>query len=546
MVSQDKKSGKFPALKKLPRRMASLVMQNKAEALLIFLCALLLFPNLGDRTFGGDEPYGIEAAGNIMRTGLPEWRSSASLDYNRTFVYNSPPSEYIMAASMFVFGFGELAARLPMALFGLASAIAIYLFVRRVANRKLALVALILTVFSAMFYLHSREARYYPMALFFNIIFLYAFHEYFILKKDKKWLYYMSAAIAVMFYIHIETAFYASIALAAWLLIKRKSYNYREILKPAAAFILSLVPLGVLVTLSNTYNLTAAGAPPILQSGFFGIFIYYFFSGIFYFLLFFVPVVFLFLIPKATKNFDKSLMIFFALLVASNILVSSTISPFGAPATRKLFVSLFPIVALINAAVIYYLWSARPWRRTLAIIALCLLLFTNFLYLFPANFITGPLNSYKIETLPDSTKSTFIERVFQPRYYFANYLFEISHHYESSIEPTLHLLENGSAGNTVLYPTRNNIYTEYLDAKEMKIVYSINYSAGKSFDWIVWENWKGNVSSLGIDMSNYQAYSYTSPSYIDDFWGDMPDLVNHLFSSGSVSRLNMTIYKKSS
>jgi 4-amino-4-deoxy-L-arabinose transferase-like glycosyltransferase len=531
-------------LRSVALRLAAIARAHKAEVLLLLLAAVLVFTSLGDRSFGGDEPFGVELAGNIVRYGIPLMHDSPGLDSELTLTINSPLSEYLMASSFMLFGFSEFSARLPFAVFGLLSIVAIYLLTLRVSgNRKLALIALVLVVLSAAFYLHTRHARYYILALFLNTVLIYAFHEFFIKRNGGKWPYAVIASITLLFYAHPETALYTSVAAVAWLMVKRKSVGLKRMAFVAGPSLLLLLPLGFLVLSSKTYSLTAAGLPPIVQAGFFGIFAYYMSSGVFYYLIFFVPILFLFALPKALRPYDRSVLLLFALLVLSHLVVASAVGPFGTPSIRKLLVGTFPVAIFANAAVIYFfLAKTKRHYKVIGLAALALLSLTNLLFLFPAVFFKDTFAQAGLP-VPEETKRAFVANALQPRFYMADLLYEITHHFETPIEKTLEFLRDGKPGDTILYPRGPNLIP-YTDQMGMKLSSVIDDARAHSFDWVIWEDVMGNISEAGIDVASYEAVRYSIPSWRDNFWIDTADPVHHSFNSEEIPKLDVTIYRK--
>ncbi len=519
-----------------------ILMSNKIELILFTLIFVLLFFNIGDRTFGGDENFGVEVAGNILRNGIPTIRETPDLNYNTTFTVNSPVSEYIMASSIYIFGFSEAAARIPMAFFGFLSAILIYLLVLRVSgNKKIALLGLTIITFSTLFYLHGQHARYYTMALLFNTAFLYAFHEYFIKNNSGKWLYVLIASMTLFFYTHAETAVYTCIAASIWILIKRKEINLNKILSAGIPIFLLILPLAFLILSSKTYSITAAGLPPILEPRFAEIFAYYLSTGIYYYILFFVPIIFLIFLPRSMKKYDKSMILLFFLVVVSHLVIASLIGPFGTPSIRKLFVGTFPITVFVISSIIYSLYSENR-LKPIAVILMCLLLFTNLISLFPLVFFKGVILDTDTSLIPKSTKDIFISKTLEPRFYFADYLYQITNHYESSSEKILDTILKGSRGNKILYPNGVPMHV-YTDGAGMKISYVLDDAKIYNFDWVILEDDVKTKANNLIDLSKYTSATYSIPAYRNDPWMDTADPVHHRFRSDSVERINVTIYK---
>jgi 4-amino-4-deoxy-L-arabinose transferase-like glycosyltransferase len=526
-------------------KFVSLCCSNKIELALLLLAAVLLFYNLGDRAFGGDETYTMQPVQSILATGIPQFRSNISLNYTQEIGISTPVPEYLTAISLRIFGFSEYAARLPFALAGFFAVIAIYLFVRRVsASRKIALLAMCLTVFSAMFYIHARQARYYSITLLLVTVFFYAFYEYFIAKKNGKWGYVFTAVMILLFYSHVETAIYTSAAVVVWFLVKHRDVGLKRFFMPVIPTVIATVPLFFLLATTKTYSLLGS-APVIFRQSFLGIFVYYFGTAIFYLFIFFIPVIFLLFLPRIVKKYNTSFLLFLMLFIASHLLLSSLVGFAGAPTMRKIFVAMFPIVVLFNAEVIYFIWARKgQLMKAIAIAAICLLIFTNFLLIFPAVFFKDNFNSLSLTTLPDSTRDRFIGRSLQPRFYFADYMYGITHHYESPLEKTIMLLRNGSAGDTVLYPTNWDMMDPYINAMDMKISYKLDDVKQHNFTWIIWEDYKGSLENMGVDLTKYKEIHYSVPSYINDSNIDMPDLVHYRFWSDGAPEMNITVYER--
>jgi hypothetical protein len=272
-----------------------------------------------------------------------------------------------------------------------------------------------------------------------------------------------------------------------------------------------------------------------MQLNFSGIFALYIFTGVYYYLLFFVPFIFLFMIPKSMKKYDRRLLLLFLLVVLSHIVIASISSPFGTPSIRKLFVGTFPIDVIFLAAALNYLLDKKVVVKMLAVVLTLFLIFTNFVSLFPLAFFKAPLMQMNTPFIPDNIKDAFINKTLEPRYYFADFLYEVTHHYESTIENTLDALK-GSPGMTVLYPGGFPM-TPYMNERGMKISSDINDLNTIVFDWIVVES----NNRILVTNSSYEKIDYSIPSY-DDLWMDTADPVHHRFRSDNVPRIAVTIF----
>ncbi len=93
--------------------------------------------------------------------------------YSRSYL-NVP----LIAFSMLLIGPTEFAARLPSVFFGVLTIPLVFFFVRKIGDKKLALIAAFLVTFSVLEIAWSRQARMYQQLQFFYILSLYFFYEF--------------------------------------------------------------------------------------------------------------------------------------------------------------------------------------------------------------------------------------------------------------------------------------------------------------------------------------------------------------------------------
>lgn len=83
---------------------------------------------------------------------------------------------YLVAVSFKIFGTNTFAARLPFALFGVATVLLTYFFTKSLSNnRKTTAIATILLLLSVSFIILSRQCRYYSLIAFFSLLGLYSY-----------------------------------------------------------------------------------------------------------------------------------------------------------------------------------------------------------------------------------------------------------------------------------------------------------------------------------------------------------------------------------
>ncbi len=198
------------ALDEAPRAPA----RQRPDWVLLFVLvagAWLLLANLGETYLWTDECEAACLAESILEHGLPlafdgrnyttQWVVAKREDFNDDLVWVLSPwlQLYVCAGSFALFGVSTFAARLPFALAGLACLPMIYALARRVTgDRRVARAAALLLLTCIPFLLHSRQARYYPVAMFAT---LWAVHAYVgVLERRRFSTPQLVAAVAVLFH----------------------------------------------------------------------------------------------------------------------------------------------------------------------------------------------------------------------------------------------------------------------------------------------------------------------------------------------------------
>ena len=141
---------------------------------IVALAALLLLANLGNRFLWQDEAQTALIAGSVLDGGIPrgtDGRNSFSqevgVEYGPDGIWkwHTWLSFYPVAATLAIFGETSFAARLPSALFALATVLLAFFTARGLwHDRRAALATAGLLALSVPFLLLSRQARYYALA----------------------------------------------------------------------------------------------------------------------------------------------------------------------------------------------------------------------------------------------------------------------------------------------------------------------------------------------------------------------------------------------
>jgi hypothetical protein len=153
----------------------------------IFLGALVLFlflTNLGNIYLWQDEAQRALIAKTILHDGFPRgydglnyFSQELGREYGDNFLWKwNPWLPFYVLALFFSAHISTFTARLPFALFGIATVALAYLFVRTIlGERRSALLAAIILTTSVPFLLLSRQCNYYSMTAFFSLLSLYGY-----------------------------------------------------------------------------------------------------------------------------------------------------------------------------------------------------------------------------------------------------------------------------------------------------------------------------------------------------------------------------------
>ncbi|MDH3212308.1 MAG: glycosyltransferase family 39 protein [Myxococcales bacterium] len=194
-----------------------------ALALPATLAAVLLLANLGDRLLWQDEAQTALIARTILSHGIPlgsdgtnYFSQELGREYaqNHVWKWHAWLPFYAVSASFLVFGTNTFAARLPFALFGIATVILTYATARTLwRDRRAAAAAAAMLAVCVPFLILSRQCRWYAFATFFSLLGLYAYAGLRRGAHRRAWL--LFGALTLLFHSHY---LYAATLLATLLL----------------------------------------------------------------------------------------------------------------------------------------------------------------------------------------------------------------------------------------------------------------------------------------------------------------------------------------
>ena len=158
--------------------------------IILAVCSVLLFANLGNQYLWQDEAETAVLAKNTLQFGFPKAFDgkntvnprigeyySVGFGDNYTWLYHPWIQFYITAFSFFLFGASTFTARLPFALIGVINVLMLYLLALRITKERfLANCAALLVTFSVPYLLFMRQCRYYAPAVFF-VLFILLFYS---------------------------------------------------------------------------------------------------------------------------------------------------------------------------------------------------------------------------------------------------------------------------------------------------------------------------------------------------------------------------------
>lgn len=160
-------------------------LERAVVALILLLAAALFLTNLGNHFLWQDEAQTALLARTILSHGIPlgfdgtnYFSQELGIEYGDDHVWkwHTWLSFYLVAASLWLFGNNAFAARLPFALFGIATVALTYVTARGFwRNRTTAASAALMLALCVPFLVLSRQSRYYSLTAFLSLLGLYAY-----------------------------------------------------------------------------------------------------------------------------------------------------------------------------------------------------------------------------------------------------------------------------------------------------------------------------------------------------------------------------------
>jgi mannosyltransferase len=161
------------------------ILENHVDYILLLLVSLigasLRFYNLGAKSLWFDELAQVTISKTIIHDlSLPQMGFLQGMWWEL-----SPPLDYFITHFMLVFGSSEWILRLPAAIFGVLSILAIFLLAKELFGVPVGLISAFLLSISPMHIWYSQEVRVYSLFMFLTILSFLFFYQ--ITKKDNIW-----------------------------------------------------------------------------------------------------------------------------------------------------------------------------------------------------------------------------------------------------------------------------------------------------------------------------------------------------------------------
>lgn len=484
----------------------------------IILGLFLYFTNLGNIYLWQDEAQTALISQTVLQNGIPKgtdgknfFSQELGAEYGEDYTYkwHTWLPFYILAATFKAFGSTTFTARLPFALFGLASLLLTYFLTRKLFdNERTAVMSTLVLLFSVPFMILSRQSRYYSMTAFFSLMTAYGYQRLVRGEKHGSLAYFAGATL--LFHTHYIYVATLVTALSVHLLL-----FYHERWKPFLIATLAVLVFNGpwIIWLSSMnygeqYGSTLFAWQPFAWrlTGFGKDIFQYLFSP--YILV--IPVVvaaYMRLRKRALPGPDKNLAAAICLpvlFIGSTVMALSLSAP--APFFRYL-APLIPFFAILAGSVFAY---AMQLHKVAGVILVAGLIF------------------------------------FSP---MKDYLYELTHDYNGPIEGIATFLNENADKDDVVAITYGDMPLKfYTDLRIVGGLTGEDLAPAKEADWIIIR--KHVISDKDMNVRNYlisnidpQGYQKIELDYPDAPFENRESPYEHLYRTAS-DYPRVTLYKK--
>ncbi|MBA4376076.1 MAG: hypothetical protein C0401_07895 [Anaerolinea sp.] len=401
----------------------NLNLEHLLVAMIIFAAIISRFTNIGLRVMSHDEVNHV----------VPSYDLYMGRGYSHDPVTHGPLQFHLIAASYFLFGDSDVASRIPVAIFSIATIVFVLFGFRRFLGRTGALLAGFFFLISPYMLFYGRYTRNESYVALYGVIMLYAVLHY--LERGKHSTLYLYTAVLALHFSTKETSFiYTAEILIFLALIFLKDVTQQAwkkianrdifILVTITALLLIGVALGVGVVDANNSSAAAqsvaenpvasAATPTLLHT------VLLISLGLAFFALIVAAYILLIGLGWATikniRSFDL-LILTFTLVMPQLIAFPINLlgwNPLDYSPTGILRTSIFLVGTVFLAAVIGLLWKPWLWLRNIGLFyAIFTVLFTT-IFTNGQGFFTGMVGS-----LGYWLSQQAVNRGTQPWYYYS-------------------------------------------------------------------------------------------------------------------------------
>lgn len=513
-------------------------------AILAFGAFFMLF-HLDNRPFWQDEAETAGLAKNVLKYGVPRAYDGVNIisqehghEYDQNYLWRWSPwlQIYVAAAAFKIGGLTTYAGRLPFAIMGLACILLVYYVVKRnFGNHSWALMSAALLTCSVPFLIYARQCRYYTLGALLTTISIYAFEEDWESNFIPALLLCLSTGLLFHTNYLLFFTFVVPGLLAAIWLYPQKLPLKRTAIVILAIFIIILPGLFLFRIEAQSKIINLALIPRNLEQYFGGLLQYLIPLPIAAYMLWKWHRIF-WSRSAIPQDPGERFVLFLSLVILGNILC---LCP-APQCEHRYLMHLYPLCAIILGWVIIQAW--RYYKIAGVLLAL-LLLFTNWLYIVPMDWLTitnrPTLNDRNMLTSPNLPLKLFLTELFSG--------------YPDVNQNYIHFfLTHAHPGDTIL-TTYGDLPLQFYTPFRVVGGLQGNISLSRPPDWVVsrWTTrWNRtyhlNESELFIKKKLHLATDYERIvlPFADEEFGDIADPYAHRFIPEPQPLAKMVIYKK--
>lgn len=559
------------------------IKREKWITILLVLVSFFVLLNLGNTHLYIDEANTGYLAKNVLRFGYPrafDGENMLPAFYDGSFKENYAWVEqpwlqyYITALSIKLFGVNSFAARIPFAIIGILSILIIYKLAFEITqNKVISRITGILNGFSVPFLLFARNCRYYSLVFFFAPLLCFLVFKW-AKSKEKKYLYLYGLTSIMLFYSFYPIWFCMVFSLLIYIFIKDKTQLCK--------FLITNLITGICILPWIIWGTTGGPAGSEISLQFMlneGLFLYIW--KIHAYIFPFIPLLFIYAVLKllcklGIIKFKSNIQIKKEYIIYVGVLLYLIVISFVPMVVSQYLVGIIPFLYLLMSILIVKIGEIN---KTISVIIVLIVMFTNLLNISPFILLKNmDISAEDIESVVKNPQSVilfgatpslkhFLEESMEVRFYLFDYLYEITHDYDTRISGIIkELQEKGEKSDVVLswwgdahvllFHTDMRILYHPFPMSQNKVNNSLAAKYDGYIDWIVNdgifkqsdlckskldENF-GNIdisNYFEYDLNDYEKIELTSPKM---YFEQQPNIEFHNFKTNTDAP-NTYIYK---